>query len=367
MSGYRPPIVAGVSGGVGTTILALALHGRDAGTDTAQADLLVCRSSVESLDRAARIADLAWPGRYPVLLVTLDGTERRPPARLARLHDRWTAVVPVPHVALWRELADPYREAAGLLGSPRAGLPRPVRALADAIRRAARVVAESGRLSGPPPASATDRPAAQPVPASTGFGTVLPHAGPFPGTLTGPPPATGHFSAAGSFPAAVPLPGAAPLPGAGPLPDFGPAPGPEPLPGDGQYPATGRFPAAGPVSATGPFPAAGPVSAAGSFPSPMPPGPPPRWAQDVPHEIGTAAGSAPLGGADDRHGLAEAPHHPLPPQVPTQPDEPGPLRLVHNPVESTVDSTGCGEPEHRLPELHPVRGIRVLDAGGVAG
>jgi hypothetical protein len=317
VSRFRPPIVAGVSGGVGTTTLALALHGHDAGLDTAEADVLVCRSSVESLDRAARIADLAWPGRYPVLLVTLDGTERRPPARLARLHDRWTAVVPVPHIAPWRDLVDPYREAAGLLGSPRADLPRPVRALLDAIGRAARVVADSGRLSGPPagwapapdgPPPGADWRAARPL--TTPRSLADPH---------------GTGDQAGSI-----------------------APGGPPRDRDLSAPAP-------------PAPLSGPAAQA------------PGRAQPVLAAAGTSAagiGAAAHEPADRDVSGVHAADSDLVRDRPVEPGsagEPEPLRLIHSPVESTVDSTGCGEPGHRLRELRPVRGIRVLDAGGVAG
>ncbi|GAA4536324.1 hypothetical protein [Pseudonocardia xishanensis] len=151
MTGFRPPIVAGVSGGVGTTTVALALHGTDAGTTTADADVLVCRSSAESLDRAARIADLAEPGRYPVLVVTLAGTERRPPPRVTDLEGYWAAVVAAPHVPRWAAIVDPYREVAGLLGSPRDQLPRALRGYLEALTRAARLVADSGRLTAPRP------------------------------------------------------------------------------------------------------------------------------------------------------------------------------------------------------------------------
>ena len=153
MTGFRPPIVAGVSGGVGTSTLALALHGRDADSATADADVLVCRSAAESLDRACRIADLAELGRYPVLAVLLDSTERRPPTRLTQLDGRWALVVPLPHVARWREVRDPYREAAGLLGAPRENLPRGLRVYAEAVARLAGAVADSGRLSTGAPAA----------------------------------------------------------------------------------------------------------------------------------------------------------------------------------------------------------------------
>ncbi|MFC5948615.1 hypothetical protein ACFQH9_10060 [Pseudonocardia lutea] len=169
MTGFRPPSVAGVSGGVGTTTLALALHGRDGGTGAgADADIVVCRSSAESLDRALRIADLFDPTAVPaVLAVTLDGAERRHPERLDELGPGWSAVVPLPHVGRWRGIVDPYREAAGLLGTPRERLPRALRPYLDAVARLARAVADSGRLGRPAPAG-------RPVPAPLGHAPLPP-------------------------------------------------------------------------------------------------------------------------------------------------------------------------------------------------
>jgi hypothetical protein len=355
VTGFRPPIVAGVSGGVGTTTLALALHGRDAGTDTAEADVLVCRSSLESLDRASRIADLAWPGRYPVLFVTLDSAERRPPARLARLGDRWTAVVPVPHVARWRELVDPYREAAGLLGSPRGELPRTVRSLLDAVARAAHIVADSGRLSAPaaaPPAPswhevqsvALPREPWRTVHHSPGY-LAAPAEGPGDPLRSGPIQSSGNAGITGP---AARIPAAGPL--YGPLDEVDPAEAAGPLDPAGSVtgnPVTSSAPTTSPVTgsaldgiglstsrpadAVGPIDAAGPLGGAGR-------GGEPPVGGGVDPEWGAGGGSA-----------LE------------------PLRLVHSPVESTVDSTGWGGAEARLRELRPVRGIRVLDAGGVAG
>ncbi|GAA4695076.1 hypothetical protein GCM10023215_35960 [Pseudonocardia yuanmonensis] len=164
MTGFRPPSVAGVSGGVGTTTLALALHGRDSGTGAgAEADIVVCRSSAESLDRAVRIADLVDPTAVPpVLAVTVDGADRRHPERLDELGPGWSAVVLLPHVGRWRGIVDPYREAAGLLGTPRERLPRALRPYLDAVARLARAVADSGRL-GRPAASAISRPVPPPA------------------------------------------------------------------------------------------------------------------------------------------------------------------------------------------------------------
>jgi hypothetical protein len=198
MTGFRPPIVAGVSGGVGATTLALALYGRDSGTGAGiEADIVVCRSSAESLDRAVRIADLFDPTAVPpVLAVTVDGAERRHPERLDELGPGWAAVVLLPHVARWRGIVDPYREAAGLLGAPRNRLPRALRPYLDAVTRLARAVADSGRLGHPAPnptiraTTTATRPeqAAIATPPRLEQAAAVPLAPPAPPATTTPPP-----------------------------------------------------------------------------------------------------------------------------------------------------------------------------------
>lgn len=229
MTGFRPPSVAGVSGGVGVTTLALALHGRDSGTGAGiDADIVVCRSSAESLDRAVRIADLFDPTAVPpVLAVTVDGAERRRPERLDELGPGWAAVVLVPHVGRWRGIVDPYREAAGLLGTPRDRLPRAVRPFLDAVTRLARAVADSGRLTrpapatrpvsaplrpGPAPISAPLRPEPAPIPAPLRPEPAPPRSHPRPITtsLQPTPRLTGELSF-GSYRAFVPVGADGPL------------------------------------------------------------------------------------------------------------------------------------------------------------
>ncbi|MCW0213051.1 MAG: hypothetical protein OJJ54_06815 [Pseudonocardia sp.] len=161
MSGFRIPVVAGVSGGVGTTTVALALHGRDGGTEVGAADVVVCRCTAESLSRAGRLSATLGGGPPPVLAVTGG------PARRGRVADLlgdalpgWSAVIELPTVTRCFALDDPYAEVRGLLGTQRETLPRPVRAYAAALGRLARAVAESGRLAGPAPR----RPASGPLP-----------------------------------------------------------------------------------------------------------------------------------------------------------------------------------------------------------
>ena len=74
VTAMRAPVVAGVGGGVGTTTVAAALRGHDAGRVTAGwwPDILVCRGTLDSLRRAAAILETADPEAFPVLAVTLD-------------------------------------------------------------------------------------------------------------------------------------------------------------------------------------------------------------------------------------------------------------------------------------------------------
>jgi hypothetical protein len=165
----RPPVVAGVGGGVGTTTLALALRGHDAGTAVESAaggatpDILACRGTVHSLCRAATALEHVGPGPRPVVAVTLDGSRPRGPlhARLQTLEQAASAVVLLPQVRRWRTVADPLPEAAALLVEPHP-VPRPLRAYAAAVRELARAVAASGRLHVPAAASPGDGAAGRP-------------------------------------------------------------------------------------------------------------------------------------------------------------------------------------------------------------
>ncbi|WP_214368067.1 hypothetical protein [Pseudonocardia sp. H11422] len=150
MTGLRAPVVAGVAGGVGTTTVAVALRGHDAGraVDT-RVDVVVCRCTGDSLRRAARVADRFGHGSRPVLAVTADGAvPTRGPlhARLRMIEPQFAAVVVLPRVGRWRELTDPLAEAAGLLAQPVDGLPRPLRSYVTALRRLATSIAATGRL-----------------------------------------------------------------------------------------------------------------------------------------------------------------------------------------------------------------------------
>jgi hypothetical protein len=158
VTGMRPPVVGGAGGGVGTTMLALALCGRDGGIPGV-ADVLVCRATVESLGRAADVLERAGPGPRPVLAVTLDGARlpRGPVrARLRTLEPQASAVVLLPHVRTWRTADAPSAQAATLLVEPVERVPGPLRAYATAVHDVAAAVVASGRLqtASPPPDSA---------------------------------------------------------------------------------------------------------------------------------------------------------------------------------------------------------------------
>ncbi len=153
MSGVRPPVVAGVAGGVGTTTLAVALRAHDAGRAAGAgpaADILACRATFDSLRRAKAVLERSAPaaGPAPVLAVTL-GAARVPRgslrARLELLDDATSGIVLLPHVDRWATITDPLAEVAELLVDP-APPPRSLRAYVDALRELAAAVAASGRL-----------------------------------------------------------------------------------------------------------------------------------------------------------------------------------------------------------------------------
>lgn len=135
----RRPIVAGVGGGVGTTTVARALGGVDAGVFTGRrVDVLVCRATGDSLVRAGRAAQLVagGAGRPAVAITSADarGPSRPVGARLRLLEPHARAVVLLPFVRRWRDLAVPLDDVTGLLSRPPQELPRPLRRYAMAVR-----------------------------------------------------------------------------------------------------------------------------------------------------------------------------------------------------------------------------------------
>ena len=161
-SGMRVPVVAGVGGGVGTTTVAVGLRGHDGGRVAGwRPDILVCRDTLDSVQRAAEVLDAASPEPPPVLAVTLAGRALRGALRprLELLEPDTAGLVLLPHVRRWSTLPDPLAEVARLLVDPADRLPRPVRAYAAALRELVAAVAASGRLG-----SGTARPARPPHP-----------------------------------------------------------------------------------------------------------------------------------------------------------------------------------------------------------
>ncbi|OLT10746.1 hypothetical protein BJF78_05555 [Pseudonocardia sp. CNS-139] len=131
----RPPLIAGVAPGSGTSTLAAALHARDGGVlpqrVAGEADVVVCRAA--TVRQAAALA-CSPVGPRPVLAVVLD--EAGPDAvaaRLAAVRGRFGAVATLPHVPHWAG-HDVREEAATVLALQGTYLLDPVRAYAAALR-----------------------------------------------------------------------------------------------------------------------------------------------------------------------------------------------------------------------------------------
>ena len=172
MSTVRRPVIVGLAAGDGATTLAAALHAHDGGRLEARAaraaDIVVCRQA--SLRLAATL--VCAPARpRPLLALTFGpGDEQEPAGGLHHaLHQRFGAVVALPHVAQWHHLAKAGHDAAAVLAQPPEQLPSPLREHATSLRALVAALVGSGLLARPvPPLLArpsTDRPRAIPVPA----------------------------------------------------------------------------------------------------------------------------------------------------------------------------------------------------------
>ena len=116
------PLVAGVLGGVGTTIVASALGAYDDDLYVGGAvDVLVCESTVASLTAAhSAVGRAEYP---PILVVVADVPERSrvpvlpgPVKALARMVEpHVAAMVAIPFVSQWRLREDPCVDAATVL------------------------------------------------------------------------------------------------------------------------------------------------------------------------------------------------------------------------------------------------------------
>lgn len=144
-------MVAGVRAGVGATTVAVALHGRDAGTSVDGADVLVCRSDVASLTGLGALVERGLSGPRPALAVILDpaappGARTRLAAAVAGL-GRLTVL---PHVAALRDGRLPPAQLETLLSRPPGRLDGPATAYAAALRELAASLVTCGRLAGEP-------------------------------------------------------------------------------------------------------------------------------------------------------------------------------------------------------------------------
>jgi len=172
VSPVRRPVIVGLAAGDGATTLAAALHAHDGGRLEARAtrgaDIVVCRQA--SLRQAATL--VCAPARpRPLLAIILGpGDEQEPAGGLHHaLHQRFGAVVALPHVAQWHHLARAGHDAAAVLAQPPEQLPSPLREHATALRALVTALVGSGLLARPvPPLLArpsADRTQAIPVPA----------------------------------------------------------------------------------------------------------------------------------------------------------------------------------------------------------
>ncbi|HEY4421371.1 MAG TPA: hypothetical protein VGN22_17735 [Pseudonocardia sp.] len=171
MSTVRRPVIVGLAAGDGATTLAAALHAHDGGRLDAQAargaDIVVCRQA--SLRQAAAL--VCAPARpRPLLAVTLGpGDEQDPATGLHHaLHQRFGAVVTLPHVVQWHHITTTHHLAAAVLAQPPEQLTSPLREHAAALRALVTALIGSGLLTRPvPPLLArpsTDLPWATAVP-----------------------------------------------------------------------------------------------------------------------------------------------------------------------------------------------------------
>lgn len=145
MTSLRAPVIAGLHDGAGTTTVATALHGVDAGVlGTVAADVLVCRAEAESLHRLAVLLGSGHRPR-PLLALTPGDPGTPAPTGLHTLAGRWGLVTLLPHVP-----SLPGSRVAALLTHPPAELDEPLRAYATALRALAGALVAGGGLVRPP-------------------------------------------------------------------------------------------------------------------------------------------------------------------------------------------------------------------------
>ena len=158
----RAPLVCGVAGGVGTTTIATALHGRDLGVYVGgPADIVVCRSTSSSVGAAHRVIN-AIPGT-PVLVVVADAPLRTPApvkARARMVEPHLAALVWMPYVEQWRHTDDALTHAKAVSSHPD-GMPKWLHPWAAALHQLGTAVLPllEGPSSAPVATSATNQPA----------------------------------------------------------------------------------------------------------------------------------------------------------------------------------------------------------------
>lgn len=168
MNGVRAPMVVGLGAAAGTSTLAAALHARDGGTPTWRtacgADVVVCRAAPASLRNAAELVCVT-PGPRPLLAVTLPAAvpdQHATAAALRALQPRFGAVVVLPHVDCWHDLADPLDEAPAVLAQPAEHLTGSLHSYASALRTLVTALVASGLLTRPVPPLLTRATTARP-------------------------------------------------------------------------------------------------------------------------------------------------------------------------------------------------------------
>jgi hypothetical protein len=156
----QSPLIAGVGGGVGTSILAAALHAQDCGIYRGgrPVHVLVCRSTMSSIGNAQRA--LAAAPEPPALAVVEDipgtGLPQAVRARLRMSEPHLSATVVLPFVPGWRDVDDPWAQASRLLF-----LPEPPRAVREFVRSLRQLLGSViPRMQSTAPAPVPDRAAA---------------------------------------------------------------------------------------------------------------------------------------------------------------------------------------------------------------
>ncbi|WP_226358500.1 hypothetical protein [Pseudonocardia sp. ICBG601] len=143
----EPPIVAGVAGGVGTTLVAQALRGADHGIYgcSTAVDVLVCRSTLYSVSAAQRA--LQTTPAPPILAIVDDvphatwGTNTTNKIRLTEPYVY--RYIRIPMVAEWRDNPHPHAVAGNVLVDDERSLPKGIRSFAEALRELVDVVTEA--------------------------------------------------------------------------------------------------------------------------------------------------------------------------------------------------------------------------------